>query len=436
MSLDLLNLYITYALSLTGIFNIQFAYFIYKKKLIGRYHFIFFTSFSLVLIIANLIYPTFLLTYLLLIYNICLFICIVLFRHNWILASFTIIYQYGLTTLTWLICYDTPFYFSGASTIILSPLVNIPLQLVVFTSLLSGTHLLNKRYPNFFNLLSRAQKKQRLVSITCLVVFFITAFFRQTILSENYLSDIWFFLFCFLTLLAILYLTIFISEKNSLTKQLTYILDEQKKNFFELQQFKHDYRSILYSLDAYLEIGNLSGADHYLKDILAYSDTILLSEQRLSLNKIAIIELKSLLSETLKKLEPTNVTSRLIVHDTIFLVNMNMIDFIRCLSILLNNAVEEVLKFPDTPDVFFTMELSAHDQQCHIRISNYTENSYPLGTLLKKKWSSKDSHSGLGLYIFTNIIQQYNNVTYNIKNSNQTFTVELIVPLPSNSEQQ
>ena len=85
-----------------------------------------------------------------------------------------------------------------------------------------------------------------------------------------------------------------------------------------------------------------------------------------------------------------------------------MWDFVRCLGILIDNAVEAAL---DTEQPWVEILLLAQDRRVFLRVSNPYTNQIEAGSMWNDGWSTKGAGRGLGLPSYQRILEGYPNTS-------------------------
>ena len=105
-------------------------------------------------------------------------------------------------------------------------------------------------------------------------------------------------------------------------------------------------------------------------------------------------------------------------------VDMDVWDFVRCLGILIDNAVEAAL---DTERPWVEIELLAQERRVFLRVSNPYTNPIEPGKMWNEGWSTKGSDRGLGLSSYQHILESYPNASPCTSWENGVFVQELTV---------
>lgn len=185
----------------------------------------------------------------------------------------------------------------------------------------------------------------------------------------------------------------------------------QMEEFYqELRVFRHDYANIMVSMVGYIESNDIEGLKKY------YDTYIFPMEEQLDkekdaiakLHNLDIIELKSLISVKLNRAIKLHIDINVEIIERINKVNIKIIDLVRIVGILMDNAIEacQVCK---KPSIDFC--IIKFDENITLVIKNtYVRQSLDYSRLGNLGVSSKGERRGIGLYNIKSIINSYNNV--------------------------
>lgn len=115
---------------------------------------------------------------------------------------------------------------------------------------------------------------------------------------------------------------------------------------------------------------------------------------------------------------------RLEVLYPVVAVDMDVWDFVRCLGILIDNAIEAAL---DTEQPQVEIVLLAQDGQVFIRISNSYSNMIEPEKMWNEGWSTKGAGRGLGLSSYQRILESHPNASPSTSWENGVFVQELTI---------
>jgi len=233
---------------------------------------------------------------------------------------------------------------------------------------------------------------------------------------------------------------IYFFEKNILTKRkaqqhateqkhLQYYTGELEQYQLGVRKFKHDYQNILLSLDAYIEDGDLAGLrQYYYSSIKPASDIITKGNFALDgLDKIKIRAIKSSLAAKLMLAQNTgmDIHTTFEANEDIDHVPLDLVVLVRMLSILLDNAIEELTELGGG-------ELFVSCLKWDTGITFIVQNTCrpdlpPSQQLWGANFSTKGENRGLGLSNLSELINIYPNVTLSTKISKNSFRQELLI---------
>lgn len=176
----------------------------------------------------------------------------------------------------------------------------------------------------------------------------------------------------------------------------------------ELRKVHHDYKNIATGLYAQMEAGEIEKAKSYINEKLLQLDQDLqLDIQQLNqLGNIKVVELKTLLLSKINLTEKKAVRFSLEALLPVEKIPLEISDFLRCLGIVLDNAIEAAeLTFTKEIHVIFLQE----PEKLTIIVKNPTTQAVDLQKIFKIGYSTKGSERGLGLSILREISHSYHN---------------------------
>jgi two-component system sensor histidine kinase AgrC len=241
------------------------------------------------------------------------------------------------------------------------------------------------------------------------------------------LNGIIFFIYCifFCIIMYVLFKSITkemeIQNKQAHFESLQKYTENLENLYSEMRVFKHDYVNIISSMIGYMEDNDMQGLkNHFTKNIVPLSNEIGRSKSKIDLLKnIRIPEIKGILSSKLIRAQEIGIDVDIDVAESILKVSMGIIDIVRALGILLDNAIEAAEKCP-SPMIkvgFIKKEYSLEV----IIINSCLENVPPIYKLNKKGYSTKGENRGVGLSNLRIILDKYDNIFLDTIVENNTF---------------
>lgn len=194
----------------------------------------------------------------------------------------------------------------------------------------------------------------------------------------------------------------------------------------EVRAFRHDYKNLLAGLSQQAEAGELEGLRHTLSELDAGFDLRLGRKIQTStqIGNLQIPEVRSLLLSKLTAMQENGVECRLEVLYPVASVDMDVWDFVRCMGILIDNAMEAA---PDAKQPWVEVILLAQDRQVFLRVSNPYVNMIEPVKMWNDDWSTKGADRGLGLSSYQHILESYPNASPFTSWENGVFVQELTV---------
>lgn len=191
-------------------------------------------------------------------------------------------------------------------------------------------------------------------------------------------------------------------------------LNRMEAFYDEIRSFRHDYLNILVTMQIYIDENNMT----YLKEY--FYNNILPTRAEMEhkgfdiakLSKIKNPELKSLLYSKLIRIENQHINFKLELRDTISQISMEPIKLERIIGIILDNAMEAAL----IAEVHFIQLAILDTEEATIFL---LQNSTPpiqeaVSQLFKKGYTTKQQHSGLGLYTVKELVDTMQNVIFSV----------------------
>lgn len=195
----------------------------------------------------------------------------------------------------------------------------------------------------------------------------------------------------------------------------------------ELASFRHDYMNVLLALDEGVRTKNLEQIEQVYEDVIAPTSTLIDNHELdiVKLSRIAIPEVKSVLIVKLFSAQQQQVNVMIDIPETIEDVAMPMIDFIRAMTIVVDNALEEAIQSEEkvVQFAFFEME----ERQYFIIRNSCMHETMDLQKIYEKRYSSKKENEGYGLFSLKRLIDKTPNATLETEFVAPYFTQTLIL---------
>ena len=212
-----------------------------------------------------------------------------------------------------------------------------------------------------------------------------------------------------------------LKQKKFEQKHLQIYTDEIVGLYNEIRGFRHDYAGMLVSMQMAIDSEDLQEIDRVYNEVLVKANQKLRSEKYtyFDLNNIEDSALRSLIAQSIVYARNNDVEFTLEVKDVITRLSMDLLDLVRIMSILLNNAVEGA-----TDSYLKQMEVAVikMDFETVIVIQNSCKITMtPSEDLFALGFSTKGRNRGLGLNNVKEILDKYDNIILETEMEDNTF---------------
>ena len=212
-----------------------------------------------------------------------------------------------------------------------------------------------------------------------------------------------------------------LKQKKFEQKHLQTYTDEIVELYNEIRGFRHDYAGMLVSMQMAIDSGDLQEINRVYNEVLVKANQKLRSEKYtyFDLNNIADSALRSLIAQSIVYARNNDVEFTLEVKDIITRLSIDLLDLVRIMSILLNNAVEgaadSYLKQMEVAVIKMDFEtVIVIQNSCKITMTP-SEDLFALG------FSTKGRNRGLGLNNVKEILDKYDNIILETEMEDNTF---------------
>ncbi|MGT2785743.1 sensor histidine kinase [Streptococcus merionis] len=210
-------------------------------------------------------------------------------------------------------------------------------------------------------------------------------------------------------------------EKAEQFRRLTLYTREVEEMYQTVRGFKHDYKNMLISLEDSIRGGDINDIRYLFHEILMRAN-VTLSEGE-NIDDLSFLEnpaLKSLLYHKIVAARQDGVDVTIEIKQPIEGVNMDLLDFVRLISVLVDNGVEAA-KDSLTPKLTIAM---LYEQKQHII---YVKNSksaglVPINRIFQKGYSTKGANRGTGLFSVKEIVDKYQKTSMETEQTEDSFT--------------
>lgn len=217
-----------------------------------------------------------------------------------------------------------------------------------------------------------------------------------------------------------------IKQKEQENRNLNQLVVELGILYDEIRGFRHDFGGIVACLEPAIEQENINE----IKQI--YENVLLKMNKRLTRNdytmfsfkRIEDIAFKNVLAQKMLQAKSLHIPFYLEVLTDIPIVEVPMLDAVRVLTILLDNALEETEK---TANPKISVALAHEHHHTTVIIQNTRQqNKIDKRKIWEQGYSTKGNNRGNGLPILLNIIHTLENIEIETTIEEETFTQTLI----------
>lgn len=181
----------------------------------------------------------------------------------------------------------------------------------------------------------------------------------------------------------------------------------------ELATFRHDYLNVLLSLDESIRSKNLALIQQVYSEVIKPTSKIITNKELelTKLTKIKIVEIKSVLSVKVIDACQQNLNVTVDIPKEITEINIDLVDFIRGVSILIDNAIEEAVISKEKVLIIAFFEVD--NNQFFVVKNSCSKSIMSVDQMFQKKESMKESREnqrGYGLFSLEQIVNHSANL--------------------------
>ena len=212
-----------------------------------------------------------------------------------------------------------------------------------------------------------------------------------------------------------------LKQKKFEQKHLQNYTDEIVGLYNEIRVFRHAYAGMLVSMQLAIDSGDLQEIDRVYNKVLVKANHKLRSDKYtyFDLNNIEDSALRSLVAQSIVYARNNGVEFTLEVKDIITRLPIDLLDLVRIMSVLLNNAVEGSA---DSYKKQMEVAVIKMETETVIVIQNSCKMTMtPSGDLFALGFSTKGRNRGVGLNNVKELLDKYNNIILETEMEGSTF---------------
>ena len=212
-----------------------------------------------------------------------------------------------------------------------------------------------------------------------------------------------------------------LKQKKFEQKHLQTYTDEIVGLYNEIRGFRHDYAGMLVSLQVAIDSKDLQEVDRIYNEVLVKANQKLRSDKYtyFDLNNIEDSALRSLIAQSIVYARNNGVEFTLEVKDIITKLSIELLDLVRIMSVLLNNAVEGAAesykKQMEVAVIKMNFEtIIVIQNSCKVKM-------VPSKDLFELGFSTKGRNRGFGLNNVKEILNKYDDIILETEMEDNTF---------------
>ena len=201
-----------------------------------------------------------------------------------------------------------------------------------------------------------------------------------------------------------------LKQKKFEQEHLQTYTDEIVALYNEIRGFRHDYAGMLVSMQMAIDSKDLQEIDRIYNEVLVKANQKLRSDKYtyFDLNNIEDTALRSLIAQSIVYARNKDVEFTLEVKDIITRLSIDLLDLVRIMSVLLNNAVEGAAESYSKQMEVAVIKM---DLETVIVIQNSCKYTMtPSEDLFELGFSTKGRNRGIGLNNVKEILDKYENI--------------------------
>ncbi len=216
-----------------------------------------------------------------------------------------------------------------------------------------------------------------------------------------------------------------LKEKENENRSLNQMVTELSSLYDEIRGFRHDFGGIIASLEPAIEESNIPEIKYIYENVLIKMNKGLKKSDYsvFNANRIKDIAIKNVLMQKMIQAKNEKIPFKLEIMGDIPEVSVPMLDTIRILNILCDNALEAAEKSNESN---VTVAVSSDKGITSLVIENTREEKHiDQNEIWEKGYSTKGSNRGIGLYTVSKLLLEYESIEIRTVITENSFTQKL-----------
>lgn len=188
-----------------------------------------------------------------------------------------------------------------------------------------------------------------------------------------------------------------------------------------IRGFKHDYDNTVAAIGGYIRTNDMEGLKQYYSQL---EDECLKVNRMYMLNPNIINNpgIYSLLTTKYNEAEELNIKMNITVLWDLSKINMKIYEFTKIFGILIDNAIDAA-KESEEKIINVTFKDDEKNNMQYLKIENsYKDKNVDLDAIFEKGKTSKENHTGLGLWEIRKILKANNNLNLHTTKDDKYFS--------------
>ena len=277
-----------------------------------------------------------------------------------------------------------------------------------------------------------------LLTLCCIIQFGNYWIEKYILKDENPIRKYLIAIFILVIVLLVIYLNIKTRQldkqriqqlKDNQLADLTSYVQQIEAMYSELRSFRHDYHNMLISLNQSIKTKDLSVIEDTYTRILETEGIVLEDEHYAlgKLNNLKTLPIKGIFSTHIIQAWQKNIPVHLEIEDIIQDEPIEVLDYVRITSILLDNAIEAA-EDAENPFVTIVFLKNKKEKEIQLTIENScSDEPIDIVRIFDKDFSTKGKNRGLGLATIQTILQNYTNLSLQTEYQDGVFRQILMI---------
>lgn len=347
------------------------------------------------------------------------------------------VFAYSMNaTILFFIGEDTFTQYMYLINMTISPIFSMICNLILLRLIRPSVYFLEKYKDNwnqFFLLFINI-----LLTLCCIIQFGNYWIERYLIKDENPIRKYLIAIFILVIVLLVIYLNIKTRQldkqriqqlKDNQLADLTSYVQQIEAMYSELRSFRHDYHNVLISLNQSIKTKDLSVIEDTYARILETEGIVLENDHYAlgKLNNLKTLPIKGIFSTHIIQAWQKNIPVHLEIEDIIQDEPIEVLDYVRITSILLDNAIEAA-EDAENPFVTIVFLKNKKEKEIQLTIENScSDEPIDIVRIFDKDFSTKGKNRGLGLATIQTILQNYTNLSLQTEYQDGVFRQILMI---------